>query len=135
MRGCGALAFLEAAVMAVIVVQAAKLEPEIRGLADRAHDPFCLIRFDAGPVHARIDVEEDAEGTPNPLPQLFLILVQNRNANVGKLLCAFPHPARVGSNYRIGNKDVGGAALAAYEQLERGCTLEIADSAINQHAQ
>src|ERR1700748_464382 len=108
MGGRGALALLESAILAVIVVQAAKLESEIGGVPDRAYDRFYLIRFDAGSVHARIEIEKNADGAANPLPQLFPFLDQNRNANAGKLRCDLPHPASVSSLHRIGDQDVSG---------------------------
>src|SRR5579859_767428 len=131
MRGSGALALLECTILAVVVVQAAKFQSLVRDLPNCLHDRFSLIRFDAGSVHSGIDIKEDAEETAAPLPHLLRIFDQNRNTDVGKLMRNFAHPSRVGSHQRVGDKNVGGSALTAHQQLERGCALEVADSAID----
>jgi len=78
---------------------------------------------------------KDADLAVLPLPHLFFVLGQYRNANVRELICYFAHTACVCAHRRIGEKHVCCAAAAGDKQLERVCTFKITDTALDQHAE
>jgi len=60
---------------------------------------------------------------------------RTENANVRKLLRNVPYPAAFAAHRGISEEHVGCAAPAGHQQFQCGRALEIADAALNQHAQ
>ena len=89
MRRFSPFGLIQPAILAVIVVQPAELQPRV---FHRSYEPkhFVLLSlFDSGAIHAGIYVDEDADRGASPLPHLFFILGQYGNADVRELICDF----------------------------------------------
>src|SRR5271165_1561755 len=82
MRLPRSLAFRQAAVLAVIIMQPAERKAGIDNRARQRNYSFTLVLLNASSIHARIDVEKNSDAAAAPLPHLLLALGQNRNAHV-----------------------------------------------------
>jgi len=135
MRGCSSFALVQPAVLAVVVVQAAEFQSHISNSAHQPDNFVSVTWFDACAIHPRIYIEKDADRAALPLQHLFFVLGQHGNTDLGKLIRYFAHPPCVCAHHRKGKKHVRSAATARYQQLERGGTLEIPHTPLDQHAE
>jgi hypothetical protein len=116
-------------------VQAAELQLCLSNPTHERDNLVFVALFDSCAVHAGVYVKEDADRTTLPLPHLFFALGQDGNADVREMICYLAHAACVCAHCRIGEKHVRCAAAAGFEQFKRGCTLEIPDTTLDQHAE
>jgi hypothetical protein len=68
------------------------------------------------------------------LPHLFFVLDQDRNPDVRELIRYFEEAACISAHDRVGNEDIGGSAVAGYQQFERRRALEFPDTPLDHHA-
>src|SRR6516164_7745155 len=95
-------ALIQTAILPVIIVQTAELQPCTSNLAHKPDNLVPVALFDSGAIHARIYVEKDADPATLPLPHLFFVLGEDGNMDARKLICYFAHAARVCAHHWIG---------------------------------
>src|SRR5580700_2816286 len=134
MRSGGPFLLIQPAKMTVVIVQAAELQSCVSNLTHKPDNFVSVALFDSCAIHAGIYVEKDADLDSLPLPYLFLVLGEDGNADVRELIYYFAHAACVCAHHWIGEKHIRGAAAARHQQFERGCTLEIPATTLDQHA-
>src|SRR6185295_2954342 len=83
----------------------------------------------------RIYVDKHTDRATLPLQHLCFVLGQDGNADVRELIRYFAHTTCVRAHHWKGEKHVCGAAAADYQEFKRGCTLEIPDTTLDQHAE
>ena len=130
MRRWRQLRFRQAAILPVIVVQAAQLHARAGRCPGNGNNLLALALVDAGAIHPRIDVDKNSNAAAAPLPRLFFVLCQDGNAHVGKLLGNFLHAPRVGPHRGIREQHVGRPAAARHQQFQRGRALEVAHAPV-----
>ena len=135
MRRFCTFGLVQPAILTVIVVQPTEFQTCIFNCPYDPNHLFRVSLFDSGAIHAGIYVDEDADRGASPLPHLFFVLGQYRNANVRELICDFAQPPRIRAYHRIGEKHICRAAAAGHQQFECGRALEIADTSLDQHAE
>ena len=116
-----------------VVARLAELAIPLSTDPSPANETVALL--DASAVHAGIDVEKNSHAAAAPLADLFVVFGQDGNADLGELTGDCARPAGIGADRWIGQQNVGRTALAGDQELERGGALEIADAALDQHAQ
>src|ERR1700721_2516123 len=117
MGGLRAPGFGEAAVLAVIVMEAAKLQAGGGDGLRQGDDLLRVALIDAGAIHAGIDVEENPYATGTPLLEMLFTFSQNGDADFGELLGDFVCAAGIGPHCGIGKKHVGCASAAGCEEF------------------
>jgi hypothetical protein len=125
MRRAKPVGFRERAVMTVVVMQAAKHETGLRDGIDELLNVGGAAFFDAGAIHAGVDVDENAEAAALPLTNLVFVFGEHGDFYGGELLGDLANAARVGADGRVGKENVGGAGFAGSQKFERGGALEI----------
>src|SRR6266704_2683679 len=95
--------------MAVIVMQPAK---DLTGILYRSRELNDFIRsflLDAGSIHSRVHVDEQANGASFPRLDVLAAFNKRRHINVGKLLRDFSHAASISAEHWISNQYVRSA--------------------------
>src|SRR5207248_3968655 len=95
MRRCSSLALFDSAVLPVVIMQAAKLQPGVCDSAHQADNCRAVTLLDPRAIHSWINIEKHPDAAASPLQNLFFVLSQNRNARLRKCFGDFPHAARV----------------------------------------
>ncbi len=116
-------------------MQAAELQSQSGNRARQLDNHVAVGLLDAGAIHAGIDIEKNSHPAAAPLPHLFFVLGQSRNAHARELIGDFAHAARICAHRGIGKEHVCCATAASHEQFQCCGTLEIADAALIQNAQ
>src|SRR5882757_9581599 len=124
----------EVAEVAVVVMQAAKIQTGILDCLNQRDDFSVAILFDAGAVHSGINVEKNANARAAPLQRLRFVFGQDRNADLWKRVSDFADAAGISANNRIGDEYIARTGLTRNEQFQSGGTLEICDAALDEHA-
>src|SRR5690242_18401349 len=134
-RSRSSLAFVQPAIVAVVVVEAAEIQPGIPYRTNKLKNLVAMTLLNSRAIHARIDVEKHSDRTALPLQNLLLILGQNRDAHMRKRIRNLAHAPGVRAYGWISKEHIGSAGAAGLKQFQRGRALEIADPAVDQHSQ
>src|SRR5205807_3761954 len=135
MRPCDPFGHFQPAKVPVVIVQAAELQSETGNRARQLDNHVAVSLLDAGAIHAGIDVEENSHSAAAPLPHLFFVFGEGRNAHARKLIGDFAHAERICANRRISEKYVFGTTAASDEQFQRSSAFEISNAALDQNVQ
>ena len=135
MRHCDPFGHFQPAKVPVVIVQAAELQSETRNRARQLDNHVAVSLLDAGAIHAGIDVEENSHSAAAPLPHLFFVFGEGRNAHARKLIGDFAHAERICAYRWISKEHVSGAAAASHKKFECGSAFEISNAALDQNVQ
>src|ERR1700737_3166345 len=94
MSRCCPLTLFQAAILPVVIMQAAELQPEVDDSTTQLNNLISVALLDARPIHARIQVQKDSDSAVAPLPHLLIVLSQDGNAHFWELISYFldsPH--------------------------------------------
>src|SRR5215831_6470302 len=102
MRRRGPFGVIQPAILAVVIVQAADLQPGISDLPYELDNLVFVALLDSCAIHAGINVEKDTNPAAMPLPHLSFVLGEDGDADVWEVIRYFAHATCVCSDNWIG---------------------------------
>src|SRR5437899_12858278 len=135
MRPCDPFGHFQPAKVPVVIVQATEFQSQTGNRARQLDNHVAVSLLDARAIHAGIDVEENSHSAAAPLPHLFFVFGEGRNAHARELIGDFAHAERICAYRWISKEHVSGAAAASHNKFECGSTLQIADASLDQYDQ
>src|SRR3981081_4089176 len=108
----GPLTLFQAAILPVVIMQAAELQPKVDDCATQFNNLVPVALLDARPIHAGIRVQKDSAPAVAPLPHLLIVLGQDGNAHFWELISYFLDSPRICAHRRISEEHISRAAAA-----------------------